>query len=759
MNNNFQITTDFFVGNPFKGNWTGIIITPEESKNVKKFGQLFVVMSLSAPSNFDSKIAGDLLLENIQDTYYDEQESDEKTLSRIEKSIMSTAKKLQYLLEREEIASEEGIDLNVIVVVIKEKYIYMAILGEGGIAFAKKEKLIFLSSELKDLTGRSYIRSGSGIIKDGDRFILLSPNAQFNLSENELKRCVRKDSFTGLEHKKDEPLFGVLMIRIGYKDKSIDEVNQREKVYHASKDFDELNNTQNVKKDDLKLEEEPVLTKDEDIGYLKQENKILHKTNFEERRDTNDGQNLMDGSKSEIQQDTNMDRIKKVRDKIKEKISDKKTYEVIFIKTKEIFIKLFVLLKKYVWSELLGLGGGGLYLRGANRKKSIRGIVILILIIASLLFLSIRGVKKHIETSDRKDEILEILSSVEGKITNGRGLGEAGNIAESTRILEEAKSDLERAKSFGIMLKQIEEKESEIISLLDEIKKVVIVTEKDKITDVAGYIEGATVSDFEFLNGTLYIIDSVNSSIYEVGTNGGEVKIFIENDPNIKTPLSIVFDSKGDMLLYDNNLGIVKVLMAEKKVTTLPGLSSSSVGEVVEISNYVDPAGNDFLYLLRPSNKDVRKISKVASGYTWPDLRLSDQRLSDAVDLEIDWKIYLLSSQYGILRYYVNAFEPYTLLGLDKPVDNSSCIEIDPLFLYFGDSINKRIVVVSKGNNFAPNQGHYIAQIVYRGEGEHFGNIKELQVDHKSRTLFVLDGTSIFKISLDKVDEYGKAFI
>ena len=59
----------------------------------------------------------------------------------------------------------------------------------------------------------------------------------------------------------------------------------------------------------------------------------------------------------------------------------------------------------------------------------------------------------------------------------------------------------------------------------------------------------------------------------------------------------------------------LKVSVSDKTVEQIAGLSSTSVGDVVEIENY-SVAESDFLYLytLRPNDSDVRKIAKYPSG-------------------------------------------------------------------------------------------------------------------------------------------------
>lgn len=760
-----QIQNTFTAGDSEGGNWTGVFVMPFEGSKVNMLGQLHTIISLSAPDEFDSKLAGDLLMENMQDVYYDV-ETDTKVLSRIKKATISTAKKLQHLLEREEVAGQEGIDLNILSFVIKDNFVYMGLLGDGGVMLLRQDNLIDLTEGLKDLTGRDLIKVGSGKFEKGDKFALLSSGAMFEVNEENIKRSLNQFSLDEFEEKKKNPLFSMVMVNT-YPEKKREEaegftikgeegkIDEKKEIFTDEKQLDQVDDDLSVdyKYDKEKEEEKQVSRKDveEDFDLQKKE------VDNDELESQEEAQPPTTRSKSEKEQKGD-NKFGEITDRVKEKITDRKTYQVILAKGKDAAIRLFELFKEHVWEGLLGFKGGGIYLRGSGPKKNLRGIIILIMVVAALLFLSIRGVKKHIQTSDKKQEVQAELEQLDEKFANGKGLGEAGDIAEATRIMEEALADLDQLKQHEVLLDEISAKEVEARAILDELQRVIKIDDNNLITDVAGFIEGAKADDITFYQGSLYITDSENAAIYKVDTLGGDVNTFLEQNQNLVSPKSLVFDGNGDLLMYDSTLGITKLLMDSKTIEKPAGLSTSSVGEVVEIENYIDPQlQNNYLYLLRSVERDVRKISTVASGYTWPDVKIpSNEQLAGAQDIEIDGKIYIQTNPGGILRYYVDSFEQYTLTGLDKPIDQASSIELDPLLVYFGDSVNKRVVVVTKGDTLTPQQGKYVAQIVYRGEGDYFKDIEEVLVDHDTRTMYILDGTKVFKVDLEKVDEYAQ---
>ncbi len=751
MDSSYSIDTINLVGKSNKGRWSGIVVTPPKGENVKKFGQLFVSINLEAPDEFSSKVAGDLLGETVQDTYYESKEKN--VINRLEKAMMAAAKRLEFLLQREKIAAERGIDLNIIVVVIRKEFIYMAVLGEGNIMLYRDDRLISLSEGLKDLTGRSLIRSGSGEWKIGDKFILVSSKASIGLSEKELKKSMDNLNFDNVKKDGVESLSSILVLFIKSEEDefiSLDVNDNRSSI--KGETVEEMDD------DLLEVEKGSRYNKDEFIDNKNKEKGQLQES--EKRKGDTIEEKITDieasDKEKEISDRKEENKFREIKDKITDKISDKATYQVIWMKVKEFVGKVYQWVKKYIWNGILGMGKAGMYIRGANPKRSVRGIIILIVLAVSLLYLSIRGIQKHNENKTNKEDVQELLSEVNEKFENGKSLGEAGDISEAVSILEEAMNRLEGAKDYGFFLDEISNKEEEGMAILDEVRRVVVLTDENIITDIAAYIENVSVNDLSLWKSNLYITDINNASIYEVSTDGGDVNVIISGNTSVKSPSSIVFDSNDNMLINDSDEGIVNLDMNEKSVSKLSGLSVTTVGEIVSLESYTTPDGTDMIYLLRPSENDIRRIIKYPSGYSSPELRIADTKLADSKDIEIDGRIYVLTGSEGIIRYFYDKEDPFTIVGLDKSINSSSCIELDDNYVFFGDNTNKRVVVITKGDYLAPNQGKYVAQVQYRGDGNYLEEIQEIYVDNDGRVMYVLDGTRIFRTDLNKIDEYAE---
>jgi len=766
MNKDINIKFSGFTGNPKDGLWGGHSITNPERSGVSDFGQLFYLVNLSAPSEFDTKTAGDFISETIQDTFYTDEISSKKIIERLENAILSGAKKLEFLLEREKIAGETGIYLGIVCVVIKDELIYISVLGEGKVIIKRKEEIIDITEGLADLSGRDLIKSGCGKLSLDDKVFLLSAEAALSFNETDLNNAINYNNFDFAINQKENPQNNVLMIKYENKEDEIVPVQNIEKPADEK--------TENIQEDkseeNIEPEEDKIELKDE----LEQKNEDNLDTDFEGKEEFDEEiiptekiinkEKSSSGIKSKFV-DLKNNAITKIKNsqslsKAKEKIADKKTYQVIIGKIKEYSIKIWELFKKYIWEGLLGFGTGKMFLKGSRGKKPIRGIIILLLLAFLLIYISIKSVDKKVEENSAEKEIETQLAEIVTKVSGGKNLSDAGDMIQGTKKIEEAIVELDTLKSKGVMVDEINAEIEKAYQTLYIVKRALVITDSDLVTNIGGYIENADAIDMEYYNDRLFVLDRTNKSIYEVTISNGEVKKIFIDSTVLSDPVSLVITERGDLFVHDQKQGLVKADFAENTLNVLTGLSASTTGEAVDISSYIMNEGTENIYTLRPSQSDVTKTTKLGSGYSFPQKRLSNQSFSDGVDIEIDGKIYVLSQANGIIRYLGDAIDPFALVDLDKEIVNPKCLELDNKFQYVFvcDNGNNRIVISMKGIPGAVSQGAYLYQVNYSGSNNYLSNLKELTIDTERRMLYILDGNNIYKVQLTDVDQYAKKY-
>jgi hypothetical protein len=124
--------------------------------------------------------------------------------------------------------------------------------------------------------------------------------------------------------------------------------------------------------------------------------------------------------------------------------------------------------------------------------------------------------------------------------------------------------------------------------------------------------------------------------------------------------------------------------------------------------------------------------------------------VAQAKDIAVDGNIYLLIDGVGLKRYLTGSEAALTFVGL-TPTDTESLKNADAFEkvgakTYLADSDNRRVLVFQNVNNGAELILRFERQIVYRGDGNIFENIKEMVKNPAADELYVLDGTKVIRI-------------
>jgi hypothetical protein len=180
-----QIFTDFKASAPTSRNWSGVFgYKPETETLVRRYGEMFAVMSIGSEVDFDlSKISG-LLFDELQQSYFDDN-IDKIDLNTFEKALIKVKSRIDMILEREEQLSQTGIDLEMAVAVIKEKILYAAVVGEAKVYISRENDFAEVSKALIDPQMDGFMRLGSLFVEANDRvFLATSRITNTNLDGN-----------------------------------------------------------------------------------------------------------------------------------------------------------------------------------------------------------------------------------------------------------------------------------------------------------------------------------------------------------------------------------------------------------------------------------------------------------------------------------------------------------------------------------------------------------------------------------------------
>jgi len=222
------ITKRYFIGESLPHNWATVYnYKPQTTEILEDKGEIFAVISLIAPPTFNAVTAGNLLVDCLHESYFENKKKG--ILDALDSAILSTQTRLSELLAHEDKIGEEGVDLNITTVVIRKSEIYFANYGSNKILLLPYEtstQVIDISASLRDPFGKGIIKIGSSFLQPDQRFILLTSNAELEIEKVDLISSL--SSFNDLRFKNyefsktEEIAIFMLGINLNLTDNSVD---------------------------------------------------------------------------------------------------------------------------------------------------------------------------------------------------------------------------------------------------------------------------------------------------------------------------------------------------------------------------------------------------------------------------------------------------------------------------------------------------------------------------------------------------------
>jgi len=153
------------------------------------------------------------------------------------------------------------------------------------------------------------------------------------------------------------------------------------------------------------------------------------------------------------------------------------------------------------------------------------------------------------------------------------------------------------------------------------------------------------------------------------------------------------------------------------------------------------------------------KSTNYSGGYSLSAPYLSKEEYAKSNDVFSDLSVYILAEgENGIYRYVgtqsgmVEA--PINLIGMDSPINNAKYgYTIDDMNagLYIFDEGSRRVLKFEKpmesGEKRHPNELLLLNQYVFEDSGA-WKSVKDFVVDFKEENMYILDGTTIWKVRL-----------
>lgn len=704
---------EVFNGSSIKGKWSKALLVAEDESGK---GTLGLSVSLVAGESFDTSRAGSIIVSAIQDTYFS---LEEDPLTALENCIQQAQKALKEVLNREaDEQIQKGVELDISLILYTDDYVYFAIFGNGLILLWRDNTIITISDGLKSREAYD-IKVGSGHFKESDVFILATPQSTVQISEEEIVKSIDTFSFENLS--KDSQSFAgcsVLLIR--------NQVEEEVPELAESETYSTKNDTH----DDEREHEE---------GETPETTEVISKSpSFTDR-----SKDFFSTMKEKVQQ-------------LRES-EDGSPVQNWLGAVKSAALAVFEWLKTNVWYGVLGFKEqDSIRLRGAKSQANWRGIIglaIILLLVVYLLYSGIRGIAQMRSDNENTQRVEELLVEIDARITDADNLRKLDNENEARKHITEAEDLISSAQEFNTLTDEVAKREHELIRIKRLVNKIILIDDSAILTNLSAFVENAAPTDIEIIDNLLYVSDAENGKIYTVSLDGSEVNTIFTRDSGLSRPISITKNGIGNLVIYDEELGILEADLANSVIAQVSGLSSNTVSGTLDLEGFTSFDETMYIYYLNPDETAVKRSLFSNGVYGFPAVRYENAVFASGKDLEIDenfGKLYVLvNERQGIIRY-ADGVDNYEVFGIPEDNGAADFIGADSMavtleYLLIGDSSKDTIALVTKGNDSNPGIGNFMGQFTI---SQGFNAIKDIVVDEETNDLYVLDTTQILKIDL-----------
>ncbi|RMD77167.1 hypothetical protein D6810_01770 [Candidatus Dojkabacteria bacterium] len=719
--------------------------------------------------------------------------------SRIE-SIVSN------LIEKDEILSKTGIDLNILLTLREDLYFYLYLFGNGEAILLREDKLISLTDLLKERSKTSYSKMGSMQLKVEDRIILsLGSYGSTDL----LRDCLSELSFEKLS---DDVSYCTLIIA-NENDSWPDNFEDYKSQQSEERENNNLKEEKSavLKTSQIKGNKFPEILKTfgislgnwiKNMSSPKSRSSLINSGSIpqtsSDEKDIKNHELISMSNKSEPlepvectdpgnPEDFESPRVGLILEKVKSfafflvqkslKIKSDLIKSKIFISLKSAIFRMLTFLKQFFLVNFVGT----VYFDKFDRRRILsrqsrnltRNRLILVVIIFALLIFVNNSIqqaeqqRKELERIEKLTSQLRTfqnrLQSVKSQIIFGPEISPNRRVAINTE-LRSLETNIKNTPQISEINKlEYDKLLADLQSTFDEVNQIQGLKNVNVISDISLYYADANPSSMTISGQSIFVSDENRSVIYRLPISGLGLapQVFVTG---LVKPYLLLTDPEGNVVFFDNDVmaSVGRFSSTQESVLTrFQGLTLSSVGRPKSASIF---KGNGAIYEIRPNNKQVFKRDKLSSTFVsggavptndstnW----LTDNRLSSAVEIKTPYTVYVLTQSDGLLRFLSGKdtnldFEKFQNMSREdfNSIKNCSSFDVTDKYLVFADNTQSRLMILEKIGDEINFQGYrFLKSIQYRGNLNLMRNMKKVLIDNSTNSVIVLDGSKILQVSM-----------
>ncbi len=711
-----KIKTAFKVGKKNDNEWSSVYgYIPDDEHSKELLGEMFAVIRVAtAVEDFAIEKFSKILVEQLQQAYFQELANYKSTLERLEESCWKMKSKMELLLSREQEISDIGIDIEMAIVVIKQNLLYAVCIGESKVIISRNGSLVDISEALVDNSKVGFIKSGSLELEETDKVCIITSKAfktvedltdnfnSLNVEDYSLENEAGSSVMFIADETSNWPVAEEVIEQIEH---PIEEkVQSDEDLENTPEDEPEQIDveTEEVREEeeiDLEEEEESESAIKEKFGVAKDKVKNLTKKGLSRinniyvtkfKKGNIDGVESDDESDNTLNGDEYVKPVRTTNNKVLGRALDVKdgvfnyfrnnqtTYVHIFKKIASGIFALGYNIKEFFLYNIIGKPKNRRVINKSSVKRNRYFFFFLIIALSIFVIVNFRSSQS---TRREKREIEEAQSEVN---EYSRQIDEITSLVSNTQFADNSTKQelLNRLNSLDVSVKAAKNRDidikdqSKIESIKNEYDTLLVrtKTQTDKLLLVEAFEQPQIVndlkatdpnsngSDIEYSEGNLFVSDQGANIVYKIPTEIGSVaEPFISG---LEQPYLLAKNVAGEIVVYDSSpsSSIGKFNPNEKEsLVRFPSLSPSNIGNVEEVAIF---DGNDSLYELKPNLKQLFRRDKegpdyLSGGATFQDVSPPNWKTSDelagAIDIAAPFEIYVLVNGEGIKRYLSGA--------------------------------------------------------------------------------------------------------
>lgn len=765
-----SIQKKYFVGKNKPGVWASVYAyKPNDDEIFQKRGEIFAATIIEGPKEFDSSVAGNLILDILHEAYF-ESEAD-SVMEALEESVKASKNRLLSLVENDENAAISGIDFTLVTLVLKDSYFYSVRIGEASVKVFRQGSLQDLAAGYRDPTGEHNYQVLSGVLEAGDVYLLQTPAVDELYTPEELLESTTDYSELVLKNKMLEDDSKVASLLVG-----VDINEQKEESSMA---------TGSVQSGNIDLDEQEEEREDKiEEGQEGAQSYTQRKFSFEQFK--NNAIEKIVGISAAAKDSLNnlLKKNKDTQNSSQEEAVDSKEVEEVSLKEKVLpdinndstfvvyikraFGRVWIWLKKlglFIKEDILAIkGDSGLYLKnGRTRSINYRVFAAIAVVLVVIIYVVFNIRQNAVEQKRIEREAKVLINEIEtdlDEIENSSvfTINSPDNISARESVLANIttlESKIKESDNLGDeYTSQLNEYSDKLASLRLELLRQISFSDVDIVSDLGANYEGADPSDITVHDGKVYVTDIARNAIYEIDPSGGQREL-VSGD--LTAPRLLDSDPGTDNLVFVDSsstaLGLVDVTTGS--IQRFPGMSDSKFGGAVEMDAYTVTDSDIRLYLAYADDPFIQQVNRNGGAYnSGPQSRWSGADYAGITDVSLlDGKFIVMQQGAGLQRLFVDSIITTKVNGLlgDDNITSADKLATDALYIYVADSANQRVLVFTKSRGENVDLVDLVAQYKYAGSDSIFSNIKDISVD--ANNIYVLDGAKVIKLPKS---EFGK---